>query len=193
MEDFWKQFHPSVKEAYAWASAAHGSIGQLRKYGVVPYIVHPFRVFQLLVGFGVTNKDILIAALLHDVIEDVFPKNPVYSRDAILQKFGAAVLVLVDELTDVYTSEAYPKLNRKERKALESDRLANISNDGLKIKLGDYLDNTSDITMNDPEFARHVYLPEKMATLIKIEERVQSSGDQILIRLYNAARSQIQS
>jgi len=64
------------------------------------------------------------------------------------------------ELTDVYTTESYPDVNRKGRKELEAMRLGRISRKGQTIKYADLLDNGMDIMSNDPKFGE-VYLKEK--------------------------------
>ena len=59
---------------------------------------------------------------------------------------------LVVELTDIYTSKAYPHLNRKQRKELEAKRLGMTSRDAQTIKYADIIDNCLDILVHDPEF-----------------------------------------
>lgn len=44
--------------------------GQFRKYSNIPYHEHCFDVYNMLVDCGFTDKDMLYASLLHDVIED---------------------------------------------------------------------------------------------------------------------------
>ena len=195
MDPFLLNFAPDsiVIKAYLWAKEAHESIGQLRKYSKLPYIVHPLEVARILWEHGERDEKVLAAAMLHDVIEDVTPKNKAnYNLCHVHDMFGMDVMIMVVDLTDVYTPEAHPEKNRKERKKLESDRIASIGNPSLRIKFGDYISNTADIGVNEPGFAREVYLPEKRVTLVKVEKRVQESGDQVLIRLYNTARSQVE-
>jgi hypothetical protein len=70
----------------------------------------------------------------------------------------------VVELTKVYTPEKYPTLTRKERKALERDRLANVSPRAKLIKRADLAHNRPSIEKYAPEFAV-VWLPETAALL----------------------------
>ena len=77
------------------------------------------------------------------------------------------------ELTDVYTTDAYPHLNRKARKELETARLATVSTEAKLIKLADIAENTSSIVERDPGFSR-VYHAEKGAmqkVLLDLEAR----------------------
>ena len=71
-----------------------------------PYINHPIDVTQLLweVG-GVRDVDVLLAAILHDTIEDTNT-----GPDEIRDNFGEEVLSLVLEVTD---DKSLPKPKRK--------------------------------------------------------------------------------
>jgi (p)ppGpp synthase/HD superfamily hydrolase len=159
---------PLIQKAIDFGRAAHDSIGQKRKYNGDPYWTHTERVAETVASVGGT-EDMIVAALLHDVLEDVFPHKPYYSANNILFTFGESVLNLVVALTDVYTKEAYPKLNRKARHELENQRLANISVEAKTIKLADLIDNTNSIVSEDPDFAR-VYLREKEVLLHHLAE-----------------------
>jgi (p)ppGpp synthase/HD superfamily hydrolase len=138
-----------LQKVEAFARSAHGT--QRRKFVDEPYINHPVRVMQKCAG--VTNDlAILSAALLHDVLED----TPVGKEE--MQAFLQTVMSvsqaertvgLVIELTDVYTHAAYPKLNRRARKAKESERLKTTSNDSHTIKYADIIDNATGIAGDD--------------------------------------------
>ncbi len=90
-----------MKERLAekFAEKAHSEIGQLRKYTNDPYIVHPRNVAYLVKIIGGT-EDMICAAYLHDVLEDVYPHNSLFSHLSIEENFGERVAMLVDELTD---------------------------------------------------------------------------------------------
>lgn len=154
---------PRLIEAREFFRAAHNSINQVRKYTGEPYFSHTEAVAELVQSYGGT-EDMIIAALGHDSEEDVFPLNPYYSLELTRSKFGDAVANMVVELTDVYTSENYPHINREGRKKLERERLAGISEGGKLVKILDLVDNTKSIVEHDPSFAR-VYLKEKAALL----------------------------
>lgn len=138
----------------------HGS--QKRKYNNEPYWFHLYRVAEMAeyyeVPFGFE------IGLCHDLIEDTGLKLP--DLTAALQSFGYhrtqinPIVSAVNDLTDVYTSEAHPTLNRKERKRLEAERLWLIPNHVQTIKYCDLYDNTSTIVPYDPKFAE-LYLTEK--------------------------------
>ncbi|MDO5509269.1 MAG: HD domain-containing protein [Weeksellaceae bacterium] len=138
---------------------AHGN--QLRKYAPDRYMVHPVRVMQKrrTVSDDIT---VLTAALLHDVIEDT-PVNRQeienYLSTLISPELARKATELVVDLSDVYVKESYPSLNRRQRKTKELERLKEIHPDAQTIKYADILDNTQEIVVKNPAFAR-VYLRE---------------------------------
>lgn len=76
---------PALLDAVAFAARAHRS--QTRKDGATPYVSHVFRVCLIVRHlFGVTDSDVLTAAVLHDTIEDTTT-----DYDDLLERFGAEV------------------------------------------------------------------------------------------------------
>jgi (p)ppGpp synthase/HD superfamily hydrolase len=139
--------------------AAHDSIKQVRKYTGEPYKNHPRQVRETVLEYGGSILQAVMADQ-HDVLEDVWPKNPYYSPELIGNTFGLNVLLGVQFLTNVFTREAFPGWNRKKRHEAEMTRLGFIPPEIATVKLADIKVNTSDILWQDPEFAR-VYLREK--------------------------------
>jgi (p)ppGpp synthase/HD superfamily hydrolase len=148
--------------ALAFATAAHESIDQRRKYTGEPYIVHPVAVAELVKSVPHT-EEMVAAALLHDVVED----TPV-SIEEVDAEFGAEVAMLVSWLTDVSRPEDGNRATRKNRD-LEHTRQAPAA--AQTIKLADLIDNTRTIKAHDPAFWK-VYRREKLALL-----RVLRNGD----------------
>jgi (p)ppGpp synthase/HD superfamily hydrolase len=144
------------QKAVDFATRFHGD--QKRKYTNEPYINHCLSVARIVLNHG-GNFGMVCAAILHDTIED----TPA-TLNGIQKEFGPVVAKLVEELTDVYTSEAYPDMNRRARKLMECERIAGISNEAKTIKLADLIDNTSSIVEYDIDFAK-TYLREKSAML----------------------------
>ena len=79
-----------IVDAYAFAKEAHAN--QCR-YSGEPYIMHPVAVAQILFELGM-DPDSLVAALLHDTVEDTDT-----GLDVIKEKFGEDVANLVDGVT----------------------------------------------------------------------------------------------
>lgn len=144
------------ERALVFAKNAHE--GQVRRYTGEPYFNHVESVGKRVAA--ITNdEEMVAAAILHDTLEDTDA-----TMDELIEAFGRKVAELVIELTDQYTSEAYPKMNRKLRKDLEAVRLGQISEKAKLIKLCDLADNTSTIVEHDPGFAK-IYLKEKALIL----------------------------
>ena len=141
-----------------------------RDYTGLPYFTHLIEVAGYVAAANLPAEAVA-AALLHDAIEDVGA-----TTDMIAKSLGWEVANLVDELTDVYTSKAYPKINRTRRKALERARLAEVSYYAKSIKLADLTSNARDIVSNDTGFAK-LYLAEKEALL-----KVLKPSDSFLMR-----------
>ena len=105
-----------------------------------PYIVHPIGVANLLLEVGsVRDPDIIIAALLHDTVEDTDT-----SLEEIEDYFGARVRDFVDEVSDDKS------LSKKERKRLQIEHAPNKSAGAAQIKLADKMYNLRDLRDNPP-------------------------------------------
>jgi len=116
--------------------AFNAHLGQLRKSGE-PFIMHPLRVIDQLIKWQYINENDLCAAVLHDTIEDT---SVTFEEIKNLTSLYVANIVL--ELTNVYTKQKYPILNREERKILEFQRIAKCSEMAKIIKCADRIDNT---------------------------------------------------
>ena len=94
LEDKIKEYNPALDaqrlfRAFTYADNAHA--GQLRKDGS-PYITHPLAVAEIVAELEL-DTDSIIAALLHDCIEDTDA-----THEEIAKKFGASVAELVEGL-----------------------------------------------------------------------------------------------
>lgn len=163
-----------VFDAQVFAHAAHDSIRQKRKYTGEPYWHHTDEV-ALLVASVLGDPEVIAAAHLHDVLEDVAPDHG-FTYGKILSLFGDRVAKMVVDLTDQYVPANYPTWNRAKRKAKEAERLGMISPPAMTIKLADLISNSRSIRQHDPKFAK-TYLAEKAYLLPFLLE-----GDPALFR-----------
>ena len=97
-----------IREAYAFAYNAHGN--QTRRSGE-PYIMHPLAVAEIAVDIGL-DSDSIIAALLHDVIEDTHS-----TFEEVAKLFGQHVAELVDGVS---------KLTRVQYTYKEDEQMENL-------------------------------------------------------------------
>ncbi len=106
-----------------------------------PYINHPIEVASLLTNVGqVDDTDMIVAALLHDTVEDCD-----VTFEEIAEKFGTTVADYVRELTD---DKSLPKA---ERKRLQIEHAPHLSRGAKQIKLADKISNIRDVTANPPD------------------------------------------
>jgi guanosine-3',5'-bis(diphosphate) 3'-pyrophosphohydrolase len=105
-----------------------------------PYINHSISVALLLAEIGgVTDTDILAAAILHDTLEDT--DTTVEELEA---PFGVRIRKLVEEVTD---DKTFPKYARKRR---QIDHAEHLSANAVLLKLGDKIANVVDVTHFPP-------------------------------------------
>ena len=128
-------------QAASFAAKKHR--GQQRKGAVEePYINHPLEVANLLANVGkVEDYDILIAALLHDTIEDTET-----TKEEIAELFGKRVSAMVLEVTD---DKSLPKAERKQK---QIEHAPHLSIGAKQIKLADKSSNIRDVIENPPDF-----------------------------------------
>jgi guanosine-3',5'-bis(diphosphate) 3'-pyrophosphohydrolase len=106
-----------------------------------PYINHPIKVALTLMSKGKEfDSDLLVAAVLHDTIEDTET-----TAEEIETMFGTRVLNIVLEVTD---DKLLPK---EERKRLQISHAATKSLAAKKLKLADKICNVYDIIHSPPE------------------------------------------
>lgn len=126
-------------QAADFAARAHRA--QRRKSGPdTPYINHPLHVARLIAEVGgVDDEEILMGALLHDVIEDTDTMG-----EEIEALFGAAVRRYVEEVTDDKSLPA------AERKRLQIVHAPEKSPGAAIIKVADKISNTHDLARTPP-------------------------------------------
>lgn len=136
-----------IREAYDFAEQAHH--GQLRKSGE-PYILHPLAVAEIVVGMQMDALSI-IAALLHDVVEDT-----TVSLKEIYDHFGSDCAMLVDGLTKLERI----KFQSKEEQQNENYRKMFIAMAQdirvIVIKLADRLHNMRTLKFQSEESQRRI-------------------------------------
>ncbi|MGI8786664.1 MAG: HD domain-containing protein [Pyrinomonadaceae bacterium] len=130
---------PKLLQAVSFAAKKHSR--QKRKGAdEQPYINHPLEVLNLLANVGkIEYYNILIAAVLHDTIEDTET-----TEEEITELFGREVCDYVLEVTD---DKTLPKATRKQ---LQIEHAPHLSNGAKYIKLADKISNIRDVSENPP-------------------------------------------
>ncbi|SFK68949.1 GTP pyrophosphokinase [Paenibacillus sp. 1_12] len=136
-----------IREAYEFAEQAHS--GQVRKSGE-PYILHPLAVADIVVNMQMDATSI-IAALLHDVVEDT-----TVSLDIVNAKFGKTCAMIVDGLTKLEKI----KFKSKEEHQNENYRKMFVAMAQdirvILIKLADRLHNMRTLKYQSEESQRRI-------------------------------------
>jgi guanosine-3',5'-bis(diphosphate) 3'-pyrophosphohydrolase len=136
-----------VKKAYYYAEKAHE--GQSRRSGEA-YITHPLAVAHIL-GDMHMDAQSLMAAMLHDVIEDTG-----VSKDAIADEFGEAVAEIVDGVSKLAKIEERSKAEAQaenfQKMALAMSRDIRV----ILVKLADRLHNMRTLGPLAPEKRRRI-------------------------------------
>ncbi len=109
----------------------------------IPYINHPIKVAKILSEVGlVTEVNVLMAALLHDTIEDTEA-----TTEELDFLFGKEVTSIVLEVTDDKTMEW------QSRKDYQIVKAPNLSREAKLVKLADKICNITDIVNEPPDWS----------------------------------------
>ena len=121
-----------IREAYEFARDAHA--GQLRRDGT-PYISHPLAAAEIVAEMGLDEESV-IAALLHDVIEDTK-----ITHDVVEKKFGKDVVLIVEGVTKLtrvtYTSKEEEQMDNLRKMLMAMAKDIRV----ILIKMADRLHN----------------------------------------------------
>ncbi len=161
---------------FEFVKLKHGE--QKRKYTNEPYYNHLISVAQIV---SQHEENCIEVALCHDLFEDTACRfEELYKKLVFIGYFGGEaydICTNVKELTDKFTKEEFPYLNRATRKENECKRLATISYRAQTVKYADLIDNTRSIAEYDKEFSK-TYLKEKEQIL-----KVMIKGNKALFNM----------
>lgn len=131
--------HALLLKAIAFAAEKHRH--QRRKDPEAsPYINHPIDLANVLVREGrVRDTTVLIAAILHDTLEDTET-----TPDELAREFGGEIRDLVLEVTD------NKKLKKRKRKELQVKHGPHLTRRARLVKLADKICNLRDVAVNPP-------------------------------------------
>ena len=105
-----------------------------------PYINHPLALARVLkLEAGVDDVETLVAAILHDTVEDTES-----TTEELAREFGPRVAAIVAEVTD---DQSLPK---PDRKRLQVERAPHSSPQARLVKLADKICNLRDVSAAPP-------------------------------------------
>lgn len=133
------QRYADLLSATSFAAAKHSK--QRRKdVDASPFINHPLQLAHVLATErGVTDVETLMAAVLHDTVEDT-----ITSYEELVEAFGKTVADVVMEVTD---DKVLAPAVRNER---QLDHAPHLSERAALVKLADKTSNLRDIASSPP-------------------------------------------
>mgnify|MGYP002778324867 CR=1 FL=1 len=136
-----------IRDAYRLSDDAH--LGQFRSSGE-PYVSHPIAVAEICAGWRL-DADALMAALLHDVMEDTG-----IAKEQLHHRFGPQVADLVDGLSKLdkveFATREHAQAESFRKMLLAMARDVRV----ILIKLADRLHNMRTLGAVDPVKARRI-------------------------------------
>ncbi|WP_433056695.1 HD domain-containing protein [Dactylosporangium sp. CS-033363] len=138
-----------LDEAVAFAVERHG---EQRRPAGEPYVEHLLEALEVLVdAVGVRDVDTLVAAVLHDVVEDTAT-----TIGEVRARFGERVADLVGWVT------------KSEDRQLYLQSLRNAPEAALAVKLADRLSNVQRLRTHPRAEKRGSYYRETVATIVPL-------------------------
>jgi guanosine-3',5'-bis(diphosphate) 3'-pyrophosphohydrolase len=108
--------------------------------GRTPYINHPLAVANILMNeAGIHDEAIIVAALLHDTVEDTEA-----TVEELAREFGLVTSITVMDVSD---DKREPKAVRKQQQISHAAKLCDAAK---QVKLADKIANMRDIVANPP-------------------------------------------
>lgn len=159
-------FSPRVELALRCCAEAHA--GQLRKGpSGGPYALHPIHIALMLARLGESDT-VLVAALLHDVVEDC----PGWDLARVAELFDTQIAAIVGELTEE------KQRSWQERKAWQVEQVPGLSEAALRVKAADKLHNLhsliADLERNPADSVWMRFTGGKESTLVMSRRLVEA-------------------
>jgi len=147
-----------LEKAQRWA--ARGHLGTYRKFGDIPYIVHPEAVAEI-IGQVTDDTEVLAAAWMHDLVEDTQ-----ITIDDIKNAFNDRIARLVWEVSKISDGCT---CNRDTKVLMNTIHYGNSSKWAKAIKIADSIHNLPTMIRDNPKFAPR-YVAEKKFLLTFISD-----------------------
>lgn len=150
-----------VRRAFDFAVQAHAP--QKREDGS-PYVLHPIAVAEIVAGWK-ADRDTVIAALLHDVLEDTD-----VTKEQMVERFGRHASLLVEGITKFSQADLSPDLplDRKIETLRKLFDVMRLDMRSIVIKLADRLHNVQTIDSLPTPERRRRFAIETLTVYYKI-------------------------
>jgi (p)ppGpp synthase/HD superfamily hydrolase len=167
-----------LARAYHFAAVRH--LGQRRKGKAgEPYINHLTEVADLVAtATGGRDVDLVIAAVLHDVLEDTAT-----APAELAEAFGARITGIVGEVTD---DKSLPK---EMRKRLQIEHAPRISPEAKTIKLADKTANLRSIAKSPPAGWDAARIADYIAWAIAVADGCRGTNAMLEQKFEDAVRA----
>lgn len=203
-----ENYGDSLKESIELATKLHADQKRFNRgqHEKTPYIEHPLRNAVRITRWGVKDKSIINATVLHDTIEDgslkyaeIQGKNKPITEiearkkltNAIKSKFGTETVRLVEAVTNDPKEEQEKPKTQAEKASIYHDHLEkNITDSSTYlVKLSDFIDNASGLYHNDlPERKDKIKrMAEKYYPVIETFENKMNLTDEVLTKEVQAS------
>jgi (p)ppGpp synthase/HD superfamily hydrolase len=130
-----------------------------------PYINHPLGVAYILTQCGVTDVDVLVAAMLHDTVEDTET-----SLEEIAKTFNPKIASIVNEVTDDKS------LGKQERKNMQVVNAPTKTKEAKLVKMADKIYNLRDLQRSVPTGWTQERVQEYFVWAKKVTDGLMSTG-----------------
>ncbi len=179
-------FSRTIERAIAIAIEAHD--GQVRRGdSQAPYVVHPLHVALMLARFGL-EEDVIVAGLLHDVVEDCED----WTCERVEDEFGIHLASIVAELTEDKQKDW------EERKRACIDKVARMSPQAATVTAFDKLHNLHNLVLDlraaeSPELIWRRFRGGREGTLRVTRELIAALRLRVDPRIARALESALQA
>lgn len=136
------KYSNNIQKAIDLASQLHAD--QKRVLTGVPYVSHLFGVAVILNQYT-DDEDVVIAGLLHDVLEDVSPS--IYNENDLLRDFNSRILTIVEDVSEKqFDNLTKQKVSWEKRKTDYLNHLATKSMpESVLVSMADKYNNWNSI------------------------------------------------
>lgn len=134
------------EEALVFATQLHEK--QRRRTTGAPYVSHLMGVTSIVMNMPHVTEDEIIAALLHDAVEDQGEK----SREEILKRFGGNVVNLIDECTNPPIDD----WRKRKEYAIAQIRRKKLSTPAQHIRLADKIHNAQSLSTEIDIYGKNI-------------------------------------